>query len=127
MANRERKKNNDPGKYQADLLGNTLEQTPQASKARRGRNGETIIGGVSFAQDALFQGEEIRIPFPNAPVNKIPDRLGTTGEPGTLFATPPSEPQGKQATFFATSEETANDTTQVTPKTLEPEPNTEAG
>src|SRR5213080_786099 len=96
MAHKERKPKNNPQNYQADLLGNQLEQKPQANKARRGKNGSVVIGGVSYAQQSFLQGEEARAPFPSTPVNKIPDRLGTTGEPGTLFATPPPEPPSTQ-------------------------------
>ena len=127
MANRERKQKNNPGNYAADLLGNELTPSPPTTTNRRTKNGTVYIGGEPYAQQRLFSGEEMRVPFPNAPVNHIPDRLGTTGEPGTLFATPPPESRSKQATFFAASEETANDTTQATPTTPEPEPNAEKG
>lgn len=112
MANRERKQKNDPRNYQADLLGNQLEQQPQSPRNRRGKNGTVHINGMSFVQDALFKGEEIRVPFPTEPVNKIPDRLGTTGEPGTLFATPTSEPQSTQATLFTEAVSDAGETSQ---------------
>src|SRR5690242_13631061 len=107
MAHKERKPKNDPGKYQADLLGNQLEQKSQSPRNRRGKSGAVHINGVSFVQDALFKGEEMRVPFPNAPVNKIPDRLGQTSEPGTLFSRPVPEPSSTQSTFFSAAGEPA--------------------
>ena len=61
----ERKAKNDPGNYAADIWGVEQKQTRQSGRKRKGKNGTIIIGGNSFTQDALFQGEEIRIPFPD--------------------------------------------------------------
>ncbi len=96
----ERKKKNDPGKYSSDLWGVEQKQTRQSTRKRRGKYGTIVIGDTSFTQDALFQGEEIRIPFPDAPVNKIPDRLGMTRDPGTLFTLPDNTPQSTQTELF---------------------------
>lgn len=117
MANRERKQKNNPGNYAADLLGNELAQKPRTPGSRRGRNGEVRIHGVTFAQDRLFSGEDMRIPFPDAPVNKIPDRIGQTSEPGTLFSKPSQEPQGNQNELFPTSEEPAREPSPTSPDT----------
>jgi hypothetical protein len=106
----ERKNKNDPGNYAADIWGTQLEQTRQPSQKRRGKNGTIIVGSMSFTQDALFQGEEIRIPFPDAPVNKIPDRLSNTSPPGTLFSKPEQEAQSTQAELFFPLQDTKDPT-----------------
>lgn len=106
----ERKKKNDPGNYAADIWGTQLDQTRQSTRTRRGKNGTIVIGHMSFTQDALFQGEEIRIPFLDEPVNKVPDRLGMTDAPGTLFSKPEQESQSTQAELFFTPQDTKDPT-----------------
>jgi uncharacterized protein DUF3560 len=110
MPGRGRKHENDPGKYSADIWGVELAQTRQSPQKRRGRNGIIVIGSMSFTQDALFQGEEIRIPFLDEPVNRIPDRLGMTDEKGTLFSKPEQESQSIQTELFFTPQDTEDST-----------------
>lgn len=105
MPGREQK--NNPGNYAADLWENQINQTRRSQRRHRGKNGTVLINGVPFAQSTLFHGEELRVPFPNAPVNKIPDRIGMTETPGTLFSRPTREPQSSQNELFSTSAEPA--------------------
>src|SRR5947209_1482923 len=102
----ERKTKNDPGNYAADIWGTQLEQKQPSRRKPKGKYGTISIGGNTFTQDALFQGEEIRIPFPDAPVNRVPDRIGTT-DPGTLFARPEPEPLSTQPALFTAQQEAA--------------------
>jgi hypothetical protein len=110
MPGRGRKHENDPGKYTADIWGTEFTQKQPSRRKPKGKYGTISIGGNSFTQDALFQGEEIRIPFPNAPVNKIPDRLGMTRDPGTLFTLPDTTPHSTQNELFATTQEIGDTT-----------------
>jgi hypothetical protein len=105
MSGRGQKNENDPGKYTADIWGTEFTQKQPSRRKPKGKYGTIHIGGNSFTQNALFQGEEIRIPFPDAPVNKIPDQLGMAGEPGTLFARPETEPQANQNELFINAED----------------------
>src|SRR5258708_257753 len=107
-----REKNN-PGNYAADLWNNQQEQTRQATRKRRGKNGTVLINGVPFAQSTLFHGEELRAPFPDAPINKVPDRLGMTATPGTLFSRPTTEPQSTQDALFSSVPEKANESSHL--------------
>ncbi|MHB8598390.1 MAG: hypothetical protein ACYDER_16425 [Ktedonobacteraceae bacterium] len=50
-------------------------------------------------QSSLFSGVDLRVPFPDKPVNAVPDRLGATRKPGTLFAKPEKTPEAQQASF----------------------------
>jgi len=111
MAGRERQQKNNPGNYTADIWGNQLEQ--QAGGRRRGKSKTVLINGVPHVQGSLFSGEEMRVPFPDAPVNKVPDHVGMTAEPGTLFSRPVTEPQSTQNALFVTSPETTNPTSQL--------------
>src|SRR5579863_10756126 len=102
MPSRERQQKNNPVKYTADLWENPLEQTQQPKGKRRGKNGTVLINGVPHDQQTLFRGEDLRVPFPNAPVNKVPDRLGMIAEPSTLFSRPEPEVQDTQNELFTT-------------------------
>ena len=120
MPGRERQKNN-PGNYAADLWNNQQDQTRQATRKRRGKNRTVLINGVPFAQSTLFHGEELRAPFPAAPINKVPDRIGMTAEPDTLFSRLLTEPQSTQNELFVISTDTANTTSQLPAKVENPE------
>jgi len=50
-------------------------------------------------QSSLFSGEDLRVPFPDKPLNAVPDRLGVTPTSGTLFAKPEKSPEAHQASF----------------------------
>lgn len=109
MAGRERKQKNNPGNYTADLLGNPLEQTHPPKQRRRGKNGTVRLNGVPYAQQNLFHGEDLRVPFPNTPVNKTPDCIGMTAASGTLFSPPDEAPHSTQTTFVTAVDTPTNE------------------
>jgi Domain of unknown function (DUF3560) len=106
MPGKGRKHENDPGKYMADLFG--VEQKKSSRRKPKAKQGRVTIGGNTFSQDTMFQGDEIRIPFPDAPVNKIPDRIGMTRDKGTLFTLPETPPDETQTELFSQPIETAH-------------------
>lgn len=105
MPGRGRKEKNNPGNYSSDIWGVEQKQTRRSGGKRRGKYGTIVVGGTTFAQDALFQGEEVRIPFLAAPINTVPDRLGFTRDPGTLFTLPETPPVETQTELFTTHQD----------------------
>jgi len=118
MAGKERQQKNNQGNYTADIWGNQLEQ--QAGGRRRGKSKTVLINGIPHVQQTLFSGKELRPPFPNAPINKVPDHVGMTAEPGTLFSRLEPEPQGNQNDLFNSDEATTKSPVAMTRQREDP-------
>lgn len=100
MAGRERASKTDQRGYEADIWGNNVQPPPPGGSGRRKKNQTVLINGIPHVQQTLFTGADLRVPFPDTPVNAVPDRLGATSTPGTLFAKPEEERPETQPALF---------------------------
>lgn len=99
MAGRERAGKTDQRGYWEDIWGNPLAPAP-AGNPRRKKNQPTLLNGVLSEQQPLFSGAELQVPFPDRPVNPVPDQLGATPTPNTLFTKPEEERAETQQALF---------------------------
>lgn len=100
---------NNPRNYEADLWGTSTEQpkAPSDPKVRRGKNGTSIINGITYAPQRLFNGSEMQIPFPDTLISKESPHDAKDEGADTLFSLPVKPSGAAQVELFAPSPETA--------------------
>ena len=90
------------------IQGNTRLIFLEWSKSKRANPDESakrnmeqlLLVEILLPRMHFFKVKKYVFPFPNAPVNKIPDRLGMTRDPGTLFTLPDTTPESTQTELF---------------------------
>jgi hypothetical protein len=103
---------NDPRNYEADLWGTPTDQTnlPAEQGIRRGKHGESIINGVTYAPQRLFDAAEMQIPFPDTLISKKPAEGAEDPGADTLFSSPLQQLAAAQSDLFAASSVPSFDT-----------------